>query len=84
MTVIFVIIAIIALILIAWMWTSLGSIEKKTKIICIIGGLIIVYILTFIIYSISKIGIVYEDAEVMKVVRTVFVGLFTIINGYII
>ena len=83
MTVIFVIIAIVALILIAWMWSSLGSIEKTTKVGCIIVGLIIVYILTFIIYSVSKIGIKYEDITVMKVVRRVFVSLFTIINGYI-
>ena len=83
MTVIFVIIAIFALILIAWMWNSLGTIEKTTKITCMIGGFVIVYILTFIIYNISKIGITYEDVTVMKTIRTVFVILFTIINGYI-
>ena len=84
MTIIFVIIAIFVLVLIAWMWSSLGNIEKPTKIACMVGGLVIVYILTFIIYNISKIGITYEDIEVMKVVRTVFVGIFTIINGCII
>ncbi len=84
MIVIFTIILVITIILIAWMWTSLGSIEKTTKIACIILGLIIVYIMTFIIYNISKIGITYEDKEVMKTIRKVFVLLFTIINSYII
>ena len=81
MTVIWVIIAIFALVLIAWMWNSLGNIEKTTKIACIIGGIIIVYILTFIIFGISKIGITYENVTVMKTIRTVFVLIFTIING---
>lgn len=83
MAVIFIIIAIMALILLAWIWTSLGNIEKKTKILCIVTGLIIVYILTFIIFNISKIGIKYENITAMKVIRNVFVGLFTIVNGYV-
>lgn len=83
MTVIFVIIIIIALVLIAWMWNSLGTIEKTKKIGCIVIGLLVVYILTFIIFNISKTGINYEDKTAMKVIRNVFVALFTIVNGYI-
>ncbi len=83
MTVIIMIMIVVFLVLIAWMWTSLGSIETKTKIICMISGLVIVYIITFIIYNISKIGIIYENKEVMKIIRNVFVILFTIINSYI-
>ena len=77
-------IVVLFIFLICWMWNSLGNIEKTTKITCMVGGLIVVYIITFIIYNISKIGITYEDKEIMKVIRTIFTLLFTIINGYII
>ena len=82
--VIILIVVILFLVLLRWMWHSLGTIEKSTKCVCIVGGLVIVYIITFIIYNISKIGITYENEEAMKLVQTVFVSLFTIINGYII
>lgn len=84
MAVILTIIAVLFLVLVCWMWNSLGNIEKTTKITYMVGGLIIVYIITFVIYNISKIGIIYEDKEVMKIIQTVFTLLFTIINGYII
>ena len=83
MTVIITIMIVLFLVLIGWMWNSLGSIERKTKIICMICGIVVVYVITYIIYNISKIGITYENQEVMKTIRTVFVILFTIINGYI-
>lgn len=77
------IIIILLLVLLSWTWHNLGTIENKTKVICIVVGLVIVYIITFVIFSISKIGINYEDKEVLKTVQTIFVILFTIINGYI-
>ena len=83
MAVILIIIAVMFLILIAWMWNSLGEIENKTKIISIIIGLIIVYVLTFIIFNVSKIGIVYEEQQAMVAIRKVFVMLFAIVNSYI-
>ena len=75
---------ILLLVLLGWTWHSLGNIEKPTKIACIIGGLVVVYIITLVIYNISKIGIVYENKEAMKLIQNVFVSLFTIINSYII
>lgn len=84
MAVIFIIILVLFLVLVAWMWHSLGNIEKRIKIPCIIIGLVIVYVITFIIYNISKIGINYEDKVIMQQIRNVFVILFTIVNGYII
>lgn len=78
------VIIIMFLILIAWTWNSLGNIEKTTKIICMIIGIALTYILTFIIFNISKTGIKYENIEAMKMIRRVFVALFAIINGYII
>lgn len=84
MEVIFIIILVLFLVLISWMWNSLGHIEKKTKSISIIIGLLIVYVLTFIIFNISKIGVDYNDKYVMQVIRNIFVILFTVVNGYII
>ena len=78
------IVIILLLVLFGWTWHSLGSIEKPTKIACIIGGLIVVFIITFVIYNISKIGITYENKETMKLIRNVFVSLFTIVNSYVI
>lgn len=83
MTVILIIIAILFLVLIRWTWHNLGNIENKVKIPIIIGGIIILYGITFLIYNISKIGIQYESKEVMKSIQSIFVLLFTIVNGYI-
>ena len=83
MAVILIIIAILFLVLLGWSWNSLGSIDKKEKIKYIIIGLVLTYLLTFIIYTISKIGIQYDNKETMKIIRTVFVLLFAIVNGYI-
>ena len=82
-TVIIVGIVILSLVLIGWIWVSLGNIEKQKKILYIICGIFITWIITFIIYNISKIGIVYENQEIMKTIRKVFVLVFTIINGYV-
>ena len=84
MAVIIIIILILLLVLLSWSWHSLGNIEKKTKVAIIAGGLVIVYIITFLIFSISKIGINYQNKDEMKLIQTVFVMLFTIVNGYII
>lgn len=83
MTIILIIIAVLFLVLIGWCWNSLGSIEKQDKIKYIIVGLILTYIMTIIIYSISKIGINYESKDAMKMIRVIFQLLFTIVNGYI-
>ncbi len=84
MSLIIIIIMILFLVLLGWTWSSLGNIEKKTKIICIIVGLIATYILTWIIYQIAKKGIIYENKEAKRIIRNIFVTLFTIINGYFI
>ena len=78
------VIIIMILVLIAWLWNSLGNIDKKTKIVSIIIGIAIIWLFTFIIFNLAKIGINFEDKEVLKTVRRVFVTIFTIINGYII
>ena len=84
MTIISLIIITLLLVLLGWTWHNLGSIEKTKKIALIIGGIIVVYVITLIIYNISKIGIVYENKEIMRTIQNVFVSLFTIVNGCII
>ena len=82
--IIILIVVILLLVLLRWTWHNLGSIENSAKCTYIVGGLVIVYIITFIIYNISKIGITYENKETMKLIQTVFVSLFTIVNSYVI
>ncbi len=77
-------IILLFLVLLAWTWQSLGNMNNSKKIKFIVGGIIIIYILTFVIYTISKIGIAYDNQKAMKAIRTVFVILFTIVNSYII
>lgn len=78
------IVIILLLVLFGWTWHSFGKIKKTTKIACIIGGILVVYIITLVIYNISKTGIIYENKEAMKLIQNVFASLFTIINCYII
>ena len=82
MAVILIILVILLLVLIGWTWNTLGTIEKSTKIKCIIIGLITLYIFTFILYSISSIGINYENKSAVNILRNVYVLLATIVNGY--
>ena len=49
-TVIIVGIVILSLVLLGWTWVSLGNIEKQKKILYIICGIFITWIITFIIY----------------------------------
>ena len=83
MPVIICIIIVMFLVLLGWTWSSLEDIEKTKKIEYIIVGFIVVYIITIIIYQISKIGISYENREIMKAIQNIFVLVFSIVNGYI-
>ena len=71
------------LVLLGWTWSSLEDIEKTKKIEYIIVGFVVVYIITIIIYQISKIGISYENREIMKAIHNILVLVFSIVNGYI-
>lgn len=71
------------LVLLGWTWSSLEDIEKTKKIEYIIVGFVVVYIITIIIYQISKIGISYENREIMKAIQNILVLVFSIVNGYI-
>ena len=83
MPVIICIIIVMFLVLLGWTWSSLEDIEKTKKIEYIIVGFVVVYIITIIIYQISKIGISYENIEIMKAIQNILVLVFSIVNGYI-
>ena len=74
---------LIYLILIVWTWHNLGFIEKPKKIAFIIIGIMITYIITQIIFQISKGDIAYQNEEIAKDIRNAIVAIFSGINGLI-
>lgn len=77
-------IAIIYFILIAWTWQSLGFIEKNKKVAFIIIGIILMYVITLIIFHMSKDGINYQSIDIQNKIQNVIVAIFTGINGIIV
>lgn len=69
------------LILISWTWHNLGDIEKIKKIITMIVLFVLIYIVTLIVFNISKSDILYNSKEAMENVKTILVLLFTMVNG---
>ena len=81
---IYFIIIVLFTVLVMWIWNNVKDFENNTKKIkFIIIGLIILFICTTIIFTISKIGIKYPDNEVLKYVRSISIFLCVPINGYI-
>lgn len=77
-------IGVIWIVAIVWIWYSLGEIEKNKKIAFIIIGSIILFIITFIIFQISKSGIIYEKEETKKDIQNMLVLTFTVVNSLIV
>ena len=81
-------IIIIALIIyfinIAWTWKSLGEIEKRSKVIFILVGMLVLFIITLITFNISAKNIPYQHQGETNTIRNVLVSIFTGINGIII
>lgn len=84
MSLIIIIIIAIYFILIAWTWQILGNVEKTKKVAVIIIGILIMYIVTLIVFNISKVGLNYENTNAQADVRNVLVAVFTGINGIIV
>lgn len=82
---IFIIIVSISIyfVLLAWTWKSLDEIEITKKIIFIIIGIFILYLLTQFIFSISQNSIIYDNENIKKSIQNMLVGIFTGINGII-
>lgn len=83
MPIIIIITLAIYIVLIAWIWQNLGNIKKTKKVAVIIISLIIIYIITLIIFNISKSGIIYQNEESQIAVQNMLVAVFTAINGLI-
>lgn len=82
----FIIIVTIAIyfMLIAWTWQSLGFIEKTKKVAFILIGMILMYLITLIVFQITKGEVQYENLEMQKQVQNMIVAIFSGINGMII
>lgn len=75
---------IIYLILMAWTWQSLGFLEKSKKIAVIVIGIFVVYLLTLIMFQITKSGMNYPSEEMKKSVQNILVAIFTGVNGLVV
>ena len=78
----FIIIGIIItyLVVIIWTWSSLEDIEIPKKILIIFSGIIVVFLITQIVFSISKNQIIYQNGNVERSISQVIVLLFTRLN----
>lgn len=83
MTLIYIIIVVMYLILISWTWQSLGNIEKRKRVVYIILGILLFFIITLIIFNISKNNIDYQNKLTESAVRNLLVPLFTAMDGII-
>lgn len=77
------IIIIIYLVAIAKTWTNLEELEKYKKIIIIGIGIIVLYLVTNIIFSISTNSIEYQNGNMQNSVKNMLTILFTGINALI-
>lgn len=84
MPIIIIITIAIYIVLIAWTWKNLGSIENTKKIGFIICSLAILFIITTIVFSMSKTNIIYPSKEIEEAVRNVLVTVFAGLNGMIV
>lgn len=84
MTIIVIVAIIIYAILITWCWHNLGRIENSKKIIYILVGMIIIFIITNIVYSISKVNIQYPEQQMESTIQNMLVLVFTALNGLIV
>ena len=83
MTFIWIGIIIVYLVVIAWTWSSLEDMETSKKLLIIFAGIIAVFLITQIVFSMSKSGVIYENNNIEKSVGQVIVLLFTGVNSFI-
>ncbi len=80
MAVIIMISIIIFILLGVWCWHNLGKIEKNKKIIYIIAGILIIYLITNIVFAISKQNINYQNKDIESAIGNSLVLIFTGVN----
>ena len=84
MTFIIVGIIIIYLLVIAWSWNSLEDTDTPKKLLVIFAGIVAVFLITQIVFSMSKSAVNYENNDIEKSVGQVIVLLFTGVNSLVI
>ena len=77
-------IIIVFAVVIIWTWSNLRDTSKYKKIIFIVIGLIASYIITLMIFNISKNGVQYQNHESEIAVQNMLVAIFTLMNALII
>lgn len=75
---------VIFVILITWCWHNLGKIEKNKKIVYIILGILLIYIITSIVFEISRSKINYESKEIKDAIANMLNLIFTGLNGLLV
>lgn len=80
MALIIIIVIILYVLSTIWAWNSLGDIEKPQKIAVIVIGVLITYIITAIVFAISKSGINYQEIMGESEIRRIIVMIFTGVN----
>ena len=83
MTIIMIVAVFIFIISIVWIWHNLGNIEKPRKILFILIGLLIMYLITVLLYHLSSSDITYPSEEVQKTVSNTLILVFTGLNSLI-
>ncbi len=83
MTIIMIAAVFIFIISIVWIWHNLGNIEKPRKILFILIGLLIMYLITVLLYHLSSSDITYPSEEVQKTVSNTLILVFTGLNSLI-
>lgn len=78
---IIIIVTVLYAVIIGWTWSSLGDIERKKKILITGIGILLVYLITLLLFNISKNQIQYPDISAEKYVKNILVIIFTGINS---
>ncbi len=84
MTFVIVTIIMIYLILIFWTWQSLGSIEKTKKIVWILIGMFVLYLVTLVVFLTAKVDIEISNIEIQNSIKNIIIAIGTGINGIIV
>ena len=84
MTFVIVTIIMIYLILICWTWQSLGSIEKTKKIVWILIGMFVLYLVTLVVFLTAKVDIEISNIEIQNSIKNIIIAIGTGINGIIV
>ena len=75
------VVTVLYAVIIGWTWSSLGDIERTKKILIIGIGILVIYLITLLLFNISKNQIQYPDISAEKYVKNILVIIFTGINS---